>query len=47
MHIYLIGGYLLFILSSTACTAPAVNLLRAQLEPLLELVDSLEEIQHW
>ncbi len=46
MHISLIG-VLLLILSHTACTASAVKSLLAQLEPLLQLVDILEEFQCW
>jgi hypothetical protein len=38
---------LLLILSDTACTAAAVKTLLAQLEPHLDLVEILEEIQCW
>jgi hypothetical protein len=38
---------LLLILSSTACTASALTSMLAKLEPLLALVDILEEIQCW
>jgi hypothetical protein len=46
MHIYLIGD-ICFSLSNTACTAsPGITPL-AQFEPILELVEILEEIQCW
>jgi hypothetical protein len=38
---------LLLILGHTACTASLVKTLPAQLEPLLDLVEILEEIQCW
>jgi hypothetical protein len=36
-----------FILGHTACTASAVKTLLAQLQPLLDLVEILEEIHRW
>jgi hypothetical protein len=38
---------LLLILSYIACTASAVKTLLAQLKPLLDLVEILEEIHCW
>jgi hypothetical protein len=47
MHFYLILTFVL-IPNHTACTATAVKKpILAQLEPILELVDILEEIQCW
>jgi hypothetical protein len=38
---------LLLISSHTDCAASAVKALLAQLKPLLELVDILEDVQSW
>jgi hypothetical protein len=39
--------YLLLILDDTACNASVIKTLLAQLEPVAELADILEEIQCW